>query len=393
MTTQPQRENLIDIEEQYQVATYKKFPFVIERGEDVWVYTSEGERYLDLYGGHAVVSTGHSHPRIVQAITDQASRLIFYSNLVFNDARARAARKLVEIAPPDLSKAFFVNSGTEANENAMKIARMLTGRKKIISFEGGFHGRTPGSVSATGLAKYRENVSPLLEGHVFAEFGNIDSVNSLLDEETAAVILEPIQSMGGVRMAEPEFYQRLRERCDETNAMLIYDEVQTGMGRTGEFFFAGQFGVVPDMVALAKGIASGVPMGAVLMTGAIAGEIKTGDLGTTFGGGPLACAALEATVEVIRDEGLLENVRENSEYLFREMRKMLLVEGVRGLGYLVGIKFAGGSAKPVQQWLLDRKIITGLSDDPSVLRLLPPLTLKRAEIDLFLDELGTIALG
>jgi acetylornithine/N-succinyldiaminopimelate aminotransferase len=393
LTTQPQLENLIDIEEQYQVATYKKFPFVIERGEDVWVYTSEGERYLDLYGGHAVVSTGHSHPRIVKAITDQASRLIFYSNLVYNDARAQAAKKLVEIAPADLSKAFFVNSGTEANENAMKIARMLTGRRKIISFEGGFHGRTPGSVSATGLAKYRENVSPLLEGHVFAEFGSIDSVNSLLDEETAAVILEPIQSMGGVRMAEPEFYRRLRERCDEANAMLIYDEVQTGMGRTGEFFFAGQFGVVPDMVALAKGIASGVPMGAVLMTDAIAGEVKTGDLGTTFGGGPLACAALEATVDVIRDEGLLENVRENSEYLFRELRKMLLVEEVRGLGYLVGIKFAGGSAKPVQQWLLDRKIITGLSDDPSVLRLLPPLTLKRTEIDLFLDELSGIALG
>jgi acetylornithine/succinyldiaminopimelate/putrescine aminotransferase len=393
LTTQPQLENLIDIEEQYQVATYKKFPFVIERGDDVWVYTTDGERYLDLYGGHAVVSTGHSHPRVVQAIKDQSSRLIFYSNLVYNDARARAARKLVDIAPEQLSKAFFVNSGTEANENAMKIARMLTGRLKIISFEGGFHGRTPGSVSATGLAKYRENVSPLLEGHVYAEFGNIDSVNALLDEDTAAVILEPIQSMGGVRMAKAEFYQTLRERCDEANAMLIYDEVQTGMGRTGEFLFAGRFGVVPDMVALAKGIASGVPMGAVLMTDALAGEIKTGDLGTTFGGGPLACAALEATVDVIRDEGLLENVRENSEYLFAELRKMLLVEEVRGLGYLIGIRFTGGSAKPVQQALLDRKIITGLSDDPSVLRLLPPLTLNRPEIDLFLNELSGIALG
>ncbi|HSB10281.1 MAG TPA: aspartate aminotransferase family protein, partial [Blastocatellia bacterium] len=379
--------------EQYPDATYKKFPFVVDRGEDVWVYTSNGERYLDLYGGHAVVSTGHSHPRIVQAIKDQAERLIFYSNLVYNDARARAAKKLVETAPDALSKTFFVNSGTEANENAMKIARMLTGRKRIISFEGGFHGRTPGSVSATGLPKYRENVSPLLEGHVYAEFGNIDSVNSLLDEDTAAVILEPIQSMGGVRMADSEFYQALRTRCDEVNAMLIYDEVQTGMGRTGEFYFAGRFDVVPDMIALAKGIASGVPMGAVLMTDAIAGEIKTGDLGTTFGGGPLACAALEATVDVIRDERLLENVRENSEYLFAELRKMLLVEEVRGLGYLVGIKFAGGSAKPVQQALLARKIITGLSEDPSVLRLLPPLTLKRPEIDLFLDELGRIALG
>jgi acetylornithine aminotransferase/acetylornithine/N-succinyldiaminopimelate aminotransferase len=240
LTTQPQLEDLIDIEEQYQVATYKKFPFVVERGEDVWVYTSDGERYLDLYGGHAVVSTGHSHPKIAKAISDQASRLIFYSNLVYGDARARAAKKLVETAPEPLSKAFFVNSGTEANENAMKIARMLTGRKRIISFEGGFHGRTPGSVSATGLPKYRENVSPLLEGHVYAEFGSIDSVNELLDEDTAAILLEPIQSMGGVRMAEPDFYQALRRRCDDVNAMLIYDEVQTGMGRTGEFYFAGR---------------------------------------------------------------------------------------------------------------------------------------------------------
>lgn len=393
LSTQAQLETLIDIEERYQVATYKKFPFVIERGEDVWVYTTDGERYLDLYGGHAVVSTGHSHPRVVKAIADQAARLIFYSNLVYNDARARSAKKLVETAPEPLTKAFFVNSGTEANENAMKIARMLTGRDKIISFEGGFHGRTPGSVSATGLAKYRENVSPLLPGHIYAGFGNVASVERLLDEQTAAVILEPIQSMGGVRMAEPEFYQALREMCDQVGAMLIYDEVQTGMGRTGEFFFAGRFGVVPDMIALAKGIASGVPMGAVLMTDAIAGEIKTGDLGTTFGGGPLACAALEATVDVIRDEGLLENVRANSEYLFAELSKMLLVEEVRGLGYLIGIKFPGGTAKSVQQALLDKKIITGLSEDPSVLRLLPPLTLRRPEIDLFLDELSGMTLG
>jgi len=393
LTTQPQLENLIDLEEQYQVATYKKFPFVIERGDDVWVYTSAGDPYLDLYGGHAVVSTGHSHPRIVKAIAEQAGRLIFYSNLVYNDARARAARTLVDIAPEPLTKAFFVNSGTEANENAMKIARMLTGASKIISFEGGFHGRTPGSVSATGLPKYRENVSPLLEGHVYADFGNIASVDKLLDDDTAAIILEPIQSMGGVRMAEPLFYQALREMCDQAGAMLIYDEVQTGMGRVGEYFFAGLHGVVPDMIALAKGIASGVPMGAVLMTDAIAGEIKAGDLGTTFGGGPLACAALEATVNVIRDERLLQNVRDNSDYLFAELARLPAVEEVRGLGYLVGIKFKSGSAKPYQQGLLERKIITGLADDPSVLRLLPPLTLRRPEIDLFLTELSGITLG
>lgn len=390
MTTQPGVENIIEIEEQYQVATYKKFPFVIERGQDVWVYTSAGDRYLDLYGGHAVVSTGHSHPRIVRAISEQAGRLIFYSNLVYNDVRARAAKKLIEIAPADLSKTFFVNSGTEANENAMKIARKLTGREKIVSFEGGFHGRTPGSLSATALPKYRDGIAPLLPCHVYAPFADIEAVGRLIDEQTAAVILEPIQSMGGVRMGTPAFYKELRRACDRAGAMLIYDEVQTGMGRTGEFFFAGRHGVVPDMVTLAKGIASGVPMGAVLVTEAIASEIKTGDLGTTFGGGPLAAAALEATIDVIREEGLLENVRANSDYLFAELSKLSAVEEVRGLGYIVGIKFKDDSAKPYQQALLEQHIITGLADDVSVLRLLPPLTLRRPQIDLFLDKLASL---
>ena len=390
MTTQPRVENIIEVEEQYQVATYKKFPFVVERGQDVWVYTSAGDRYLDLYGGHAVVSTGHSHPRVVRALSEQAGRLIFYSNLVYNDVRARAAKKLVEIAPAILSKIFFVNSGTEANENAMKIARKLTGREKVVSFEGSFHGRTPGSLSATALPKYREGVAPALPGHVYAPFGDMESVEPLINDETAAVILEPIQSMGGVRMGAPDFYKGLRRACDRAGAMLIYDEVQTGMGRTGEFFFAGRHGVVPDMVTLAKGIASGVPMGAVLMTEAIASEIKTGELGTTFGGGPLAAAALEATVDVIRDERLLENVRVNSDYLFAKLNGLDRVEEVRGLGYLVGIKFKGESAKPFQQALLERRIITGLADDVNVLRLLPPLTLARPEIDLFLDELSRL---
>lgn len=387
---QSKAETIFNIEDRYQVATYKKFPFAVARGQGVWVYTTDGERYLDLYGGHAVVATGHSHPRVVAAITEQARSLIFYSNLVYSGVRAGAARKLVEVAPDLLTRVFFVNSGTEANENAMKIARMLTGRQKIISFEGGFHGRTPGSLSATGLSKYRENVSPLLEGYVFARMGDSRSVEALLDQETAAVILEPIQSMAGVRMGRAEFYADLRNMCDRVGAMLIYDEVQTGMGRTGEFFFAGRFGVVPDIVTLAKGIASGVPMGAVLMTEDVASEIKIGDLGTTFGGGMIAAAALDATINVIRDEKLLENVRENSEYLFARLRDLSTVEEVRGLGYLVGIEFKGGDARPAQKGLLEKKIIAGLADDPGVLRLLPPLTLRRPEVELFVNALASL---
>jgi acetylornithine/N-succinyldiaminopimelate aminotransferase len=392
LTTQTQLENIIDVEEKYQVATYKKFPFVVERGEDVWVYTSDGEKYLDLYGGHAVVSTGHSHPRVVKAIADQAARLIFYSNLVYNDTRARAAKRLVEVAPDPFTKVFFVNSGTEANENAIKIARKLTGKLKVISFEGSFHGRTPGSIAATGLPKYREGIRPMLEGHLYAPFGDAEAVEKLFDGDTAAIILEPIQSMGGVRMGEPEFYQRLRQLCDNAGAMLIYDEVQTGMGRTGEYFFAGRFGVQPDLITTAKAIASGIPMGAVLMGETIVGEIKSGDLGTTFGGGPIACAALEATLDVMQEEKLLENVCTNSAYLCSELQRLDFVEEVRGLGYLVGIKFKGGSAKPYQQALLEKKIITGVADDINILRLLPPLTLKREAIDLFLEALSSITI-
>ena len=383
-------QDYIQIEEQYQVATYKKFPFVIERGQDVWVYTTGGDRYLDLYGGHAVVSTGHSHPRVVKAISDQAAKIIFYSNLVYSDVRARAAKKLVEAAPALLSKAFFVNSGTEANEGAMRIARRLTGRTRIISFEGAFHGRTPGSVAACGLPKYREGIKPMLEDHVQAPFDDLESLARMLSNDVAALILEPIQSMGGVRIGPAGYYKALRDMCDQVGAMLIYDEVQTGMGRTGEFFFAGRFDVVPDMITLAKGIASGVPMGAVLMTNEVASEIKTGELGTTFGGGMLAAAALEATVDVIREENLLDNVRTNSEYLMAELRKLSVVEEVRGLGYLIGVKFKGGG-NTFQEDLLRQKIITGLADDPSVLRLLPPLTLRRPEIDLFLDAVRGIS--
>ncbi|HZS43546.1 MAG TPA: aminotransferase class III-fold pyridoxal phosphate-dependent enzyme [Blastocatellia bacterium] len=380
---------VVEFEEKYQVPTYKKFPLAVERGEDVWVYTSDGERYLDLYGGHAVVSTGHCHPRIVAAIKNQAEKMIFYSNLVYSQVRAEASEKLVGIAPKEFAKTFFVNSGTEANENAVKLARMRTGRQSIVGFEGGFHGRTLGSLAVTGIKKYQDLLEPKIGYHYFAEFGNIDSVLKLPASEIAGIILEPIQSMGGVNLAPPEFYKELREYCDRTGALLIYDEVQTGFGRTGEYFFAGRYDVTPDIITTAKGIASGVPMGAVLVQEELAKTIKYGDLGTTFGGGMLACAALSATIDVIKDEHLLQNVRGGSQYLFERLRELPFVTEVRGLGYLVGIRFQQ-DASHYQKGLLDRKIITGMADDKKTLRLLPPLTLKRKEIDLFLQALTEI---
>ncbi|HEX5833014.1 MAG TPA: aminotransferase class III-fold pyridoxal phosphate-dependent enzyme, partial [Pyrinomonadaceae bacterium] len=240
-------------EEKFQLATYKKMQIAAERGEGVWIYTSNGEKYLDLYGGHAVAGTGHCHPHVVQALRAQAERLLFYSNLVYSSTRARAAEKLVSLAPASLTKAFFCNSGTEANENAMRMARMATGREQIITFAGGFHGRTADAISATFLGKYRELGKPNVPGHLQAEFGDIASVRALADETVAAIMLEPIQSMAGVRAAEPAFYRALRELCDERGIVLIYDEVQTGVGRTGEWFFAGSEagdGVVPDVITL-----------------------------------------------------------------------------------------------------------------------------------------------
>src|SRR5438132_10644349 len=381
--------NTIELEDRHQLATYKKMPIVAERGEGVWVYASDGRRYLDLYGGHAVAGTGHCHPHVVAAIREQSEKLLFYSNLVYSEARARAAEKLVSIAPDGLTKAFFCNSGTEANENAMRMARMATGRENIITFSGGFHGRTADAISATFLGKYREIGKPNVPGHLRAEFADIESVRAVADNSVAAVMLEPIQSMAGVRMAKPSFYRQVRELCDERGIVLIYDEVQTGVGRTGEWFFAGSEasdGIGPDIITLAKALGSGVPVGACLVTEKIASHINENDLGTTFGGGMVAMAAVTATLEAIENDRMIQNVREVESYLRERLREVEQVVSVRGRGLLIGLEFAD-KAKPIHEALLARKIITGTSSDPKVRRLLPPLCLKESDADVFVEAL------
>lgn len=381
-------------EELFQLATYKKMPIAAERGEGVWLFTTDGERYLDLYGGHAVAGTGHCHPHVVAGIQGQAEILLFYSNIVYSETRARAAEKLVSIAPPSLTKAFFCNSGTEANENAMRLARMSTGRERIITFSGGFHGRTADAISATFLGKYRDLGKPNVPGHLEAEFGSIESVRELADESVAAIMLEPIQSMAGIRMAQPSFYQELRELCDARGIVLIYDEVQTGVGRTGEWFFAGSAaanGTVPDVITLAKALGSGIPVGACLVTDQIASHVKENDLGTTFGGGMLAMAAVTATLEAIELDGMLENVKRVEQHLRDRLNDVEAVVGVLGLGLLLGIEFQEKVA-PIHKALLDRKIITGTSSNPNVLRLLPPLCLRESEVDLFVEALVQISM-
>jgi acetylornithine/succinyldiaminopimelate/putrescine aminotransferase len=353
----------------------------VERGSGGWVWTSEGEKYLDLYGGHAVCATGHSHPHVVKAIQKQAEKMLFYSNLVYSEIRARAAEKLVSVAPSGLSKAFFCNSGTEANENAMRAARIATGREKIISFTGGFHGRTADSISATFLGKYREIGKPNVPNHVEAKFGDIEAVKAAVDADTAAIILEPIQSMAGVREAPPEFFRELRNLCDDLGAILIFDEVQTGVGRTGNWFFAGSDladGVEPDIVTLAKSLGSGIPVGACLVNEGIASRIKENNLGTTFGGGMMAMGAVLATLEAIEMDGMLENAKAFEKLLRAELQDVTGLVAIHGKGCLIGIEFDGPCA-PNHKKLLDAKIITGTSNAANILRLLPPLCLDNEE--------------
>ncbi len=381
-------EAIRSIEDKFQVSTYKKMDIAVERGNGSWVYSSSGAKYLDLYGGHAVCATGHSHPHVVAAIKEQAEKVIFYSNLVYSDIRGRAAEKVASLAPASLSKVFFCNSGTEANENAMRMARMVTGRQKIISFSGGFHGRTADSISATFLGKYRKLGEPNVPFHVEAEFGDIDSLLSVIDMETAGVILEPIQSMAGVREAEPSYFQRLRELCDQNGTLLIFDEVQTGVGRTGNWFFAGSefaAGVVPDIVTLAKSLGSGIPVGACLVNKTVSSSIKENDLGTTFGGGMIAMAAVLATLEAIEKDGMLGNAKAIEQKL--KAADLRDVRSIRGKGCLLGVEFTGKAGDTFNR-LLAAGIITGTSSDPHVLRLLPPLNTSLDDIDVLIKELS-----
>ncbi|MBI2933116.1 MAG: aminotransferase class III-fold pyridoxal phosphate-dependent enzyme [Planctomycetes bacterium] len=370
--------------EPYLLRTYKRIPIDLARGEDVYVWDTAGRRYLDFYAGHAVASTGHCHPRVVKAIQEQAAKLLFYSNVAGLPLRVEAAKLLIQSAPPGFTHAFFANSGAEANEAALKMARKHTGRAAIVAMQGGFHGRTAGAMSVTGVERYR--VPPLVPGTTLVPFGDLAAATAAVNDRTAAVILEPIQSMAGVKTASAEYFQGLRGLCDRHEALLIYDEVQTGIGRTGRLFFAPRHDVVPDLITLAKGIASGVPLSAVLVSKPIAERVSYGEHGATFGAGPLAMAAMKATLEVMREERLPDNARDTGAYLAEKLRGVRGVLEVRGLALMAGIKVEA-DAGAIQKHLLAQGVIVGTADEPGVLRLLPPLTLTRAHVDEFIPHL------
>lgn len=369
--------------------TYNPYPFPLVSGQGDQVFDPQNTAYLDFYGGHCVASTGHCHPVVTAAIADQARKLIFYSAAAQLPVRDLAASRLVEFAGTGMSSVFFCNTGAEANESALKIAIKLTGRKQLVAFQGAFHGRSLLALSVTDAPGLRKGYSELLATTNFLPFADTEALESTDLSQAAAVIVEPIQSMAGVKAASAEWFTQLREKCARAGALLIFDEVQTGIGRLGAPFAAQFYGVTPDLITCAKGMASGVPMGGVLMNAAVAAALKPGDLGSTFGGGPLACAALIATLKVIGDEKLMPRAAR----LGTQIRNGLqggIVQEVRGEGLLLGLN-AGPNAKALKAHLLKERILVGGSDDPQVLRLMPPLSVREASVEKLLASIAAFS--
>ncbi len=362
---------------------YPLFDIEIVRGEGCYTYDAEGNKYLDLYGGHAVISVGHSHPRYLQALQEQASKLVFYSNSVINSLQQRLADKLGKISGYDDYQLFLINSGAEANENALKLASFHTGKKRVIAFGKAFHGRTSLAVEATDNPKI---VAPInANNHVtFLPLNDIDAVASELAKgDVCAVIIEGIQGVGGIRIPDADFLKGVRELCDKHEAVMILDEIQSGYGRSGRFFAHQYADVRPDIITMAKGIANGFPMGAVLISPKFTPAY--GQLGTTFGGNHLACAAAIAVLDIFEDENLVENSRCVGEYLMSELKKIQGIKEVRGRGLMIGIEFDYPVKELRTRLIKDERVFTGASGT-NVIRLLPPLVLTREQADDFINR-------
>ncbi|MFH1720565.1 MAG: aminotransferase class III-fold pyridoxal phosphate-dependent enzyme [Patescibacteria group bacterium] len=373
----------------YMIQTYAKYPIEIVKGNGSFVWDKNGKKYLDFYGGHAVSIVGHCPKKVISAIKKQSDELLFYSNIFYTKPTILLAEKLAKTLAPKKYQVYFTNSGSEANETAIKIARKYLNKKHVIAFKNSFHGRSITSLGVTGIDSYHQ-FSPNLDKHTsFAKLGDMESVKACLKKDTAAVICEPIQSIGGVQMAEKAFYQELEKFCKANGILLIFDEVQTGLGRIGTFWFAQKAGVNPDIITCAKGIASGLPIACVLVKDFVSKTIKTGEHATTFGGGPVVCCAALATLDIILEKGFLKSVKEKSGYLKSGLLKLPNVSDVFGAGFLLGVKFV----KPVPDLVekcLSEGVIIGNSGEKDVFRLLPPITVSKKEIDLFLDKFNKI---
>ncbi|MDL1902783.1 acetylornithine/succinylornithine family transaminase [Anaerolineae bacterium CFX9] len=376
-----------------------RYPFVMERGEGARVWDVDGNEYIDFAAGIAVNATGHCHPEVVRAITEQAQKFLHIAGTdYYYEVQIRLAERLAGLAPfSGDARVFLGNSGAEAVEGSIKLARWHTRRQNIIAFFGAFHGRTMGALATTATAKYRTPFEPLIGDVTFAEFNNLDSARQAITARTCGVIIEPVQGEGGVTPAEPEFLAGLRARCDEVGALLIFDEVQCGLGRTGRLWAYEHYGVTPDVMTLAKPLAGGLPMGAILLTRAVAETLEVGDHGSTFAAGPLVCAVARAVFNQINQPHFLAEVQAKGEYLEAKLREVvaqsLLLTGMRGKGLMWGLVSTIPAAEIVAEARNHGLIV--LVAGEKVVRLLPPLTISREEIDLLAERLAAtlIAVG
>ncbi len=360
------------------IPVYGQLPFVPERASGCDIFTKDGRRILDLYGGHAVAALGYGHPRLVKAITEQSNKLLFQSNAVALDIRAEAAEKLTRVAPNGLDRVFFVNSGAEANENALRMACMTTGRKKVLAITNGFHGRTAAAAAVTWNSDRWYGFPEKPFEVDFIPRDDVDAARTMIGDDIAAVIFEPVQGVAGAYDLSTDFLNALRAQTKEHGAVLIADEVQSGIGRCGHFFAVQAHEIEPDILTSAKALGGGIPCGAVLCSHSMAANFSTGDLGSTFGGGPIAAAAIAATIDAIESEDLLANVR-RAEGAIREQCVVGPIQKIRGMGLLLGL-VCDRPAVEVRDALLEHDILTGTSNDPDVLRILAPLVLEPGHI-------------
>lgn len=387
------KKTIIEETEKYYLPVFGRYQMVMELGQGCRVWDNEGNEYVDAFAGIAVNSLGYNHPVLVKAISEQASKLMHCSNLYYTEIQAKALRMVAEATGMD--RIFFANCGAEGNEGAMKLARKYGVSKaptkyKIISADESFHGRTFDTLAATGHDYYHVGYGPLSPGHVLVPYGDIKALEAQMDDDVCAVLLEPIQGEGGVHVPPDEYLQQVRALCDKHDALLIFDEVQTGVARTGKWFAYMHSGVKPDILTFAKGIGGGFPVAGFAVPERLAHVFKPGDHGGTFGGNPLACAAVYATLTTIKSEGLVDKVAEKGEYFKNELRKLQekypdKVTDVRGCGLMLGMEVAG-EGKPIVESCLANNVIVNCTAG-NVIRIVPPLIISREEIDIVVTAL------
>lgn len=375
---------------------FARYKIVLDHGDGVYVYDTQGNKYIDFLGGIAVNVLGHNHKELVKAVADQAGKMIHCSNLYYTQVQADAAEKLVKLS--GLGKVFFGNSGAEANEGAIKIARKYAhsidaDKSQIISAIHSFHGRTIATLTATGQPKYHEGFGPLPAGFDYVPYNDIEALEKLMSDKTAAVMLEPIQGEGGVHVPDVAYMQKVRQLCDKYNAVLIFDEIQSGMGRSGKFFAYENFGIKPDVVTLAKGLAGGVPIGAFIATDKVAAAFHAGDHGSTFGGNPLACAAANVVLDIVGQPNFLQHVVEMGDYMKSRLEAMqakypALIKEVRGKGLILGMELTKPGRDIVNDCLGKGAIINCTAGN--VLRFVPPLIVTKEHIDEVCDALEAV---